>query len=79
MNPQGVTLTYKGDILVTDSNNQCVQVGEGRPGREGEDGEDIICCMAAPIRGLSVSIWCRSGNCGGEEEEEEEVVLCVSD
>ena len=27
MNPQGVTLTYKGDILVTDSNNQCVQVG----------------------------------------------------
>ena len=28
MNPQGVTLTYKGDILVTDSNNQCVQVGE---------------------------------------------------
>ena len=34
MNPQGVTLTYKGDILVTDSNNQCVQVrdwaGQGR-------------------------------------------------
>ena len=27
MNPQGVGLTYKGDILVTDSNNQCVQVG----------------------------------------------------
>ena len=26
MNPQGVAVTYKGDILITDSNNQCVQV-----------------------------------------------------
>ena len=26
MNPQGIGVTYKGDILVTDSNNQCVQV-----------------------------------------------------
>ena len=34
MNPQGVTLTYKGDILVTDSNNQCVQVGGGLAGTE---------------------------------------------
>ena len=45
---------------------------EGRPGREGEEGEeetgrvDIICCMAAPIRGLSDSIWWRRFNWGGE-------------
>ena len=34
MNPQGVALTYKGDILVTDSNNQCVQVRGGSAGTQ---------------------------------------------
>ena len=46
MNPQGVTLTYKGDILVTDSNNQCVQVGPGLAGTETD--LDVSRCSAAP-------------------------------